>query len=169
MTAGGGPALSITPEYSFNPAGYQSLSFSWYAANASAADTMRLAVQVGGNWYVGAQQFSTAALGLAAFAGSAELKTVNYNPAAANWLTLNFNGSFDTGTDLGTDSAAALSLGAAPGAPLSGMVTAFGVYLDSAVGTRRFDTFEINAEVPEPAALLLMGVAAMGLALVRRR
>lgn len=170
LAAGGSPTLAMTPEYSFDPGLYDGLSFSFYAANASASDTMRLAVEVGGQWYASAQQVATAALGLGAFPASAELKTFNYDPAAANWLAINFDGSYDTTTNMGANSSGPLSLGAAPGAPLSGMITGFGVYLDTAVGTRRFDTFEINGRlIPEPAAAMLLSIAGLILALIRRR
>lgn len=164
----GTPVMSMTPQFSFNPDDYETVKFSWYEGNADATATMRLIVQAGGQWYAGATAFSTPATTLGAFAASAELKEVEYDRAAANWLTLNFDGSYNPGTDTGTNSSVALSLGAAPGSDLSGMITAFGVYVEGP-GTRRFDTFEINAIVPEPASLLLVGAAGVGLALVRRR
>jgi hypothetical protein len=164
----GAPVLSMTPQFSFDPDDYETVKFSWYEGNADATATMRLIVQAGGQWYAGATAFSTPATSLGAFASSAELKEVEYHPAAANWLALNFDGSYDPGTDVGTDSTMALSLGAAPGSDLSGMITAFGVYVEGP-GTRRFDTFQIDAKVPEPATLLLLGAAAAGLSLMRRR
>ena len=148
----GTPVLSMTPQYTINPADYQSLTFRWYEGNADATAAMRLIARVGGQWYAGATAFSTPATTLGAFAASAQLKEVTYDPAAANWLTLNFDGSYDTGTDLGTNSTTALSLGAAPGSDLSGMITAFGLYV-TGPGTRRFDTFEIDGvSMSQPVA-----------------
>jgi hypothetical protein len=165
----GTPVLSMTPQYTIDPDAYESLKFSWYEGNADATAAMRLVAQVGGQWYAGATAFSTPATTLGGFAGSAVLNEVAYDSAAANWLTLNFDGSYDTGTDMGTDSSVALSLGAAPGSDLSGMITAFGLLVEGP-STRRFDTFEINGElVPEPTSMLLLGLAVLGLARVRRR
>jgi len=110
LAAGGTPTLSMTPEYSFDPSIYETLTFSWYEGNANVSDTMRLALRIGGQWYVGATAFSTPATSLGNFPTTAELKQVTYNPAPANWLTLNFDGSYDTGTDTGTDSSGAMSL-----------------------------------------------------------
>jgi PEP-CTERM motif len=139
----GTPVLSMTPQFTINPADYQSLKFSWYEGNADATATMQLIAKVGGQWYAGATAFSTAATTLAQFAANAQLKEVTYDPAAANWLILNFDGSYDPGSDMGTNSTTALSLGATPGSDLSGMITAFGLYV-TGPGTRRFDTFEID-------------------------
>ena len=140
----GTPVLSMTPQYVINPADYQSLKFSWYEGNADATAAMRLIAKVGGQWYAGATPFSTTATTLGQFAANAQLKEVTYDPVAANWLTLNFDGSYDPTTDIGTNSSTALSLGATPGSDLSGMITAFGLYV-TGPGTRRFDTFQIDA------------------------
>jgi hypothetical protein len=139
----GTPVLSMTPQFAINPADYQSLKFSWYAGNADATAAMRLIAQVGGQWYADATSFSTPATTLAQFAANAQLQEVTYNPAAANWLTLNFDGSYDPTTDTGTNSTTPLSLGATPASDLSGMITAFGLYV-TGPGTRRFDTFAID-------------------------
>ncbi len=144
LTAGGQPSLSWTPEYSLNPANYTGLAFSWYEGNANAADSQRLAVKVGSQWYVSAASFSSPATTLAQFTTNAQLNTVSYDPAAANWLTLDFNGGYDTATNVGTDSSVALAVGAAPGADLSGNITGYGILIQGAAGTRRFDTFQID-------------------------
>ena len=170
LAAGLSPTLAWTPEYSVDPANYSNLTFSWYAANANAGDQMKLAVRVGSQWYASNTTFTTAALSLANFTTLAEQKQLVYNPAAANWLTLNFDGTFDPATDTGTDSSVALSTGAAPGSDLSGTITAWGVYFPTALGTRRFDTFQIDGTpVPEPAACALLLIAGMGLIQIRRR
>jgi len=82
----------------------------------------RLLVRVGGNWYVGAQVFTNAtAVILTTFQSASELKTVTYNPTAANWLTLNFDGSYDAATSTTVNSTkGSLAIGSAPGSDLSG-------------------------------------------------
>ena len=144
LAAGGGPSLSWTPEYSINPVNYTGLTFSWYEGNANAADSQRLAVKVGTQWYVSATEFFSPATTLGQFTTNAQLNTVPYDPAAANWLTLNFDGTYDTETNTGTDSTVALAVGAAPGSNLSGHITGYGVLIQGNAGTRRFDTFQID-------------------------
>lgn len=159
LTGAGAPVLSFTPEYSFDPADYEagSVVFSWYEGNAMTTDSMRLAIQVGGqDWYAHATQNTTPATTLGQFPSAAVLQQVTFDPASANWLALDFDGSYDTITDMGTASTVPLSLGAAPGASLTGEITAFGVYVEGAAGTRRFDTFEINA-TPLAAACSIAG------------
>jgi PEP-CTERM motif len=148
----GTPLLSMTPEYTVDVDQYESGSivFSWYEGNADATATQQLAVEVGGSWYAHATPKLTPTTTLGQFTTNAVLQQVTYDPAAANWLQINFDGSYDTGTDMGTDSTTALSLGAAPGADLSGSITAFGMYV-TGPGTRRFDTFQIDATPIGPA------------------
>jgi MYXO-CTERM domain-containing protein len=167
-TAAVGPVLTFTNEYSVDPAIFSDLTFSWYQGNANVADSMQLAIQQGGQWYVSTTTFTTAALSLANFATLAELKSVAYSPTAANWATLNFDGSYNSGTKVGV-SGTVLSVGAAPGADLTGTITAFGVLVQGNAGTRRFDTFEINSSVPEPGSIVLGLATVVGLAAARRR
>jgi PEP-CTERM motif len=170
LTGAGAPVLSFTPEYTVDPTLYLpgSIQFSWYQGDANAADTMRLVVRVGGQWYANASTFSTTAMSLGNFPSMAELKQVTYNPAAANWLNLNFDGVYTGGAN-GTDGTV-LSLGAAAASDLSGSITAFGLLVEGAAGTRRFDTFQIDAtRIPEPATIGLVLVAAAGLGLAARR
>jgi hypothetical protein len=173
LTGAGAPILSFTPEFSFDPAAYVagSIVFSWYEANANALDTMQLAVRVGTQWYAHTTAHSTAPLGLGAFPTTAELKQVIYDPAAANWLAINFDGTYDGGSPgTVTDSSGPLSLGSAPGADLSGTITGFGLYLAGANGTRRWDTFQIDATlIPEPSVICLAGLAGLALLLRRRK
>jgi hypothetical protein len=161
--------LTFTSEYPFNPAGYlNDLAFSWYEGNADVTATMRLAIQQGGNWYAHTSALSTPSITLGGFAANAVLQTVPYTSAAADWLVLNFDGNY-TGDSNGTNGTV-LSLGGTPGADLSGMITAFGLYV-AGPGTRRFDTFAIDGTpVPEPAsAVLILGAVAAAAWGVRTR
>src|ERR1051325_4054945 len=107
-------------------------------------------VRVGGVWYVSAQTIAnsvTTANG-PAFNGSAEFRSFTFNPAAANWKLLNFNGDYNLATQVTTASTLGnLSVGAAATTDLSGPITGFGMYSDNngTTGNRRFDSFTIEA------------------------
>lgn len=148
------PSLGFTPEFSINPSNYAagSIVFSFYEGNNTAQHTFRLLVRVGGLWYASTTVFTTPAVALGNFGSQAVLKSIVYDPAPANWQQVNFNGDFILGGTPGTgttvnSTAGALSLGAAPGAPLNGIITAFGVYGDNGgtgTGNRRIDTFQVD-------------------------
>jgi hypothetical protein len=167
MGATPSPSLGLTTEYSFDPANYVagSIVFSWYEGNNTAPHFFRLLIRQGGNWYVSAQTFTSAAVALTSFGTSAQLETLTYDPTAANWLTLNFNGGYvlgaTPGTGHGTNSTlGALSVGSAPGSNLSGVITGFGVYGENGgtgTGNRRIDSFTIQATPlngPPPPAIV---------------
>jgi autotransporter-associated beta strand protein len=148
------PSLGFTTEYSFNPNNYVpgSIVFSFYEGNNTAPQSFRLLVRVGGLWYASTTTFLTPVVTLANFGAQAQLESLTFDPAAANWQQVNFDGDFILGGTPGTgttvnSTAGAVSLGASPGAPLSGAITAFGVYGESGGGTgnRRIDTFQIDA------------------------
>ena len=148
------PSLGLTTEYSFDPNNYVagSIVFSWYEGNALTAQSFRVIVRIGGKWYASTTSYTSAAVALTSFGTSSELKTFTYNPAAANWQMLNFNGDYIVGPTPGTgttvnSSAGAMTLGAAPAADLSGTITGFGIYGDNGgtgTGNRRIDTFTIS-------------------------
>jgi hypothetical protein len=176
--------LSMTPEFAFDPANYTagSIVFSWQQGNAlisGSHQNIKLAVRAGGTWYVTNQNFvNTTAVGSGANFGNpddgsatagAQPMSYTYDPAAANWLLLNFDGTYDASTDTAVAATTALSIGAAAPADLSGPITAFGFYRDLTGANFRFDTFQIDAiPVPEPATWAL-GVMAGCLLLLRRR
>jgi hypothetical protein len=173
--------LAYTPEYSFNPADYQagSLTFSWYQGNnTSIADNdFRLALQIGGAWYVSSQSFANTASvtgggnfgTLAAGAGGAEFMSLIYDSAAANWLTLDFTGSYNH-LDGTTTTSGALALGSAAESDLSGMITGFGLYRNATGQNARWDSFQIEGIlIPEPSSLALFGLGGLGVLLFRRR
>jgi hypothetical protein len=167
----GSPKFAWTPEYSFNPADYNNLTFSWYEGNGGTTSQLQLAVRIGSQWYASATGFSTANMGIGAFSASAELKTVTFNPAAANWLTFTFDGTYDVTTHTGTDSTVPIAIGAAPGSNLSGAITGFGL-LGANGGTeiRRFDTFQVDGDlVPEPTSATLALLVIAGLLGFRTR
>jgi PEP-CTERM motif len=140
--------IAMTPEYSFDPSTYPGgITFSWYQGNQVPGQDFKLAVRAGGSWYVSAATFQNAAVANgAAFNGGAEFKSLVYDPAAANWLTLNFTGTHDTSTHVSTASSA-ISVGAAPGANLSGAISGFGLYRIATGNNGRFDSFTIEANV----------------------
>jgi hypothetical protein len=181
--------LAYTPEYSFDPSAYQNLSFSWYSGNQDLNAQMHVALQINNVWYV-----STAGLANsvsissgANFATQADQETLAFDPTAAAWQILNFNGSYNGG---GTPGGPAASVTAssngtlalsANGADLSGTVTAFGLfYLNSSgtmatdqAGNIRFDTFEIDGTplnaAPEPTSLAVLGLGSIVFIAKRKR
>jgi hypothetical protein len=153
--------LAMTPEFSFNPADFSIIKFSWNQMNADATRGTRLAIRVGTQWYVHAT-VQNGGLGTATdWAANGQAKEVTFNPAAANWRILNFNGNYTMGATPGTGTGANstlgnITVGAQPGANLSGTITAFGIFSDGVgTGNSRFDTFAITAtssSLPSPWA-----------------
>jgi hypothetical protein len=163
--------LEYTPEFTFNPADYNpgSVKFSWYMGNAALNQPFQLAIQQGGTWYASVQTFDVAAAMTAdQFQTNAELKTFTYDPDPSKWLLLNFTGSYDGGNPGTTTTSSALSLGATPGAALSGTITAFGIYRNVTGSNGRFDTFTIEG-IPEPVSLALAMIPLISATLFRRR
>jgi PEP-CTERM motif len=156
--------LVMTTEYSFNPADHaNNLKFSWWQANGNAAGEgttlggFQVAVKQGGSWYVSSQVFNNIVNNGAGGPGvnaNAELKEFTYNPAAANWLALDFNGDYTLGATPGTGTFVASTVplvqGAAPGSALSGAITAFGLYRNTTINNSRYDTFVIETLGPPP-------------------
>jgi len=173
VTDNGAPKFAWTPEFSFNPSDYKNLIFSWYQGDSGTTSQLQLALRIGGQWYVSAAGFanSVTSASITNFNANAQLMSLAYSPAAANWLTVAFDGTYDVTTHAGTDSSVPFAIGAAPSSDLSGPITAFGLLAPNA-GTeiRRFDTFQIDGDlVPEPASLSLALFAFVGLGGVRRR
>jgi hypothetical protein len=160
-TSTGTVGLAYTSEYVVDRSAFSISTISFYSNNTSAADSFRIALQIGGNWYATDTAFSrnsTTAGSPSNFPSNAELESFAFTDAAASWRAL----TFASGTSL---SLSGTTLGSnLPG----GNITAFGLYSASNVGVLRFDTFQISATpIPEPSAagLLLVG----GWLLARRR
>ena len=154
--------LAMTTEYSFDPAAVGPITFSWYqGANYDAGVTpglneARVALRIGTQWYVSNTFKTNTPVTSGANFGSTdpnvaqggELQTLAYDPAAANWLTLAFDGDWDSVNNTATASTVAPAIGAAPASPLSGTITAFGLYRDGVPTAGNFnfrwDTFTIT-------------------------
>lgn len=117
--------------------------------NSLAADTLRLAVQIGSIWY--ASETTYAVTGDGRVAGdwsSAETKTFDMSLGASVWRAL----TFTPGT--------ALALGSTIATPISdGTVNAVGFYSPAATGVVRIDDFSIYAVPwsPPPQSAALSG------------
>lgn len=124
---------------------------SWYARTdgVPVAGTARVALEIGSNWYV-----SDRTPGTNAWAK----ETVSV--ASTNWYPLNYVQGVSLDQTIGTTPVTL---------PTTGTVTAFGVYFDntSPTGIDRIDSYAIDATVPEPACMALLGLS--GLGILRRR
>jgi hypothetical protein len=123
-------------------------------------------VQVGGAWYASATTVTTASATFVPF-------TLAYDPTKLNWLTT--TGITGTGT-----TAVNPAVVGAPASDLSGPITGAGLFIQrtgsNTTGTYNFDNFSVTATevvtptpVPEPTALGVLGLGAMGLFARRRR
>jgi hypothetical protein len=147
-----GQPLMITQEFQFTPIP-GSTKFSWWQLNPNAGREVRLLVQMGGGaWYASAQTFTNTngGGGLTTWETNSQMKSLIFDPAAANWLAISFNGGFDQASTV------AIPLGN-PGTPatasLSGTITGFGIWHDqnasgAGTGNSRFDTFTIEGAGP---------------------
>jgi hypothetical protein len=186
--------LSYTPEYTFNLADYSSLTFSWYQGNANTTDPFRLALHIGGVWYVSTTAHANTVSGISgatfgSVAGpNAEFMSEIFDPTASHWQILNFDGTYNGGGTFGGSAASTTAstlggmfLSANGGGDLSGTVDAFGyMYWNpltalgspsaNAGGNVRIDNFQIDAVlVPEPTALSFFGLGALGAWMMKRR
>ena len=120
-----------TDEFTVDRAGYQIQNIRWYQGNSQAGTEMRVAVRIGGLWYVTSQVFTNAAMTGAQFGTNAEEKILDFN--TASWNTFNFTES------------SVLSIGGAVSLP-AGDITAFGLFTaNNPNGFIRFDSFTITA------------------------
>ena len=134
------PVLSYTEEYSLDLTAYENLEFSWYQGHNSAGTTY-LAIRIDGQWYVStAGQTNPSISSATLFATQAELKTISFDPAAANWNTLNFDPSLG---QLGIGAPAAANLP-------TGQLDAFGLLTEGTLNSLRLDAFTITGSAIDP-------------------
>ncbi len=127
-TSGGGKnQISLyTDAVALDPGASRVLQFSWY--QQAATDYTRVLIRVAGIWYLSVEKF---------YAPTAGQKTFTYTTDAANWLVLG------TGTNPYNANAQALTTTASSN--LSGAITAFGLYLDTASSNwNSVDTFTVT-------------------------
>jgi hypothetical protein len=152
--------LSITTEFAFNPADAAPLTFRWWQGAAYNGtpniNEARIAVRIDGSWFVTSQFFSnidtpvTAGANFGVTDGSAQgavPMSYVFDPAPANWLTLNFDGNFDAATMTATGSTLGdITAGAAATSPLNGVITGFGIFRAVTGANMRFDTFTVEGK-----------------------
>jgi hypothetical protein len=155
--------LSMTTEFSFDPAASAPVTFRWFQGAAYNGtpniNEARIAVRIGGAWYASSQIITnidtpvTAGANFGVEDGSVQgvPKSLAFDPAPANWLTLNFDGDYDpvantaTGSTLGD-----IATGAAASSPLTGSITGFGIFRAVTGANMRFDTFTIEGQGLKP-------------------
>jgi len=136
---------------SINPALYPGLVFSVDIRPGYSPDDVesRLAVLIGGNWYVTAAALPVPTTQQGNYASY----TLLFDPTAALWntLTVSGNGSGTGGT-----------IGGSAAGNLSGLITGAGLVVThgAADGTHDWDNFSISA-VPEPTTGALLGLGAL--------
>lgn len=136
-------------------------TFSWKQGNANTGSSVRLMVQVNGNWYATSQAFTnTVAYTAAEFAASTSAdvsKSFAFTTTASAWRSVSLV------------SGSTLSLGSVLGSDLSSSaITGVGFFIQSPTinVSSRIDSLVI---VPEPGTLGLAGAGLLGMLLVRRR
>ena len=131
----------------------------WLQGNALTTDRYRVALRIGGSWYasnLAAAQSNPVSAG-SDFSANATRVSLTFN--SATWQTLAFNGTNSTNSGVN------FALGNSTVLP-TGNVTAAGLYIEQASGSRRFDTFRIDA-IPEPSSAAIL-VASLGMLAARR-
>lgn len=124
---------------------------SFFLNNQSTSADFKVALKVESDWFVSQDVFN-------ATGGWAEQ---SLDVQTASWNSLTFI------------SGSSLSEGGAASLPLSGTVTAVGIFDASGTsgysGRSRIDSYVVNGVIPEPATLGLFGLSAVGLMLLRRQ
>lgn len=169
LTPGANSRILVgTSQYTVDTTAWNLQTISFYAGSGNSGGSIpgfRIAVEIGTNWYATAQVFAnTTSVGsISGFPAGAQQQTFNWTTAASAWDTL----TFVPGTSL--------VLGSAVGSDLpSDPIVAFGLYSDpvtnaTAASTRRWDTYEINANaIPEPSSVALVFIGVVTLLGIRR-
>ena len=147
--------LTFTPEKAFDTTEYVpgSIVFSWHQGNAYTTAGFHLIVRIAGVWYVSVVGITnssavTAGANFGLDTGGAVPVSMVFNPAAANWNLLNFDGDFDHLTITRQNSTlGAPTAGSAAPADLGGQITAFGLWRahdNTGFGNSRFDSFTVE-------------------------
>jgi hypothetical protein len=140
------------------------LAFDWYYGTQSTSGNVRLAIEIGGDWYLSTNDFSsTTATASGDMQTQGSNANVVFDPAAANWADFTFNPG-DAFTVASTVSARATDLP-------TGDITSFGYYSynpnDGGYLGTSIDSVQV---VPEPSMIaLLMGLAVVPVLVLRRR
>lgn len=128
-TTSGGEKNQIslyTDTVTLDPGSHRALQFSWY--QQAATDYTRVLIRVAGTWYLSVEKF---------YAPTACQKTFTYTTDAANWLVL--------GTRVDPYNPNVQTLTTTASSNLSGPITAFGLYLDTASSSwNSVDTFTVT-------------------------
>ena len=138
---------------------------SWRMGNSTTVASVKLLVEVGGQWYASATSFSNSnTYNASSFSSGADtpdiVKNLTFSTDAADWLELNL----DPGNSLNIASSPISDL------PTS-TVTGIGFFVDSGntFTTVRLDSLEISAAtIPEPSSFALMLILGATSLAVRR-
>jgi hypothetical protein len=157
------PKFTFTTGLNIN-ASTPDLTISWLQGNGgTGSGALRIAVQVGGQWYATSSTYSTPGQTVAQFASLTSTTAVNqsflFSGLASNWNTIDFTAG------------SALALGGLASSDLSGEITGIGLFTNSVstANNIRVANLQVTA-VPEPSTVALVGTALMGsLMLMRRR
>lgn len=151
INAGTG-ALIKTNGYTIDRDAFSAISFTWTERDSPTDGGLRLAIQIGENWYASDALYKNES-------SSWALQTFNFTTAASAWRALTF-----------TDTALSLSDTTLVSALPSGDIIGFGLYVFGTTANVRFDTFTVNATaIPEPSTLAITSLGFAFCALRRRR
>lgn len=161
-TAGdaGNPKFTVTTGLNIDSTA-ENLSFNWLQGDANPTALLNFVVQVDGQWYSSAVDYTTPGQTIGEFASATSTTAVSqslvFSSDAAGWNTI----TFDPGTEL--------TLGGLATTDLSGPITGVGFFTpNSTAGTVRVADFNITA-VPEPSTIVMGMAALLGFCVRRQR
>jgi len=130
-------------------------NISFRLSGNSTEQAIRLAVQVGSDWFASDDVYSPAT---ASTASSTTFSAFSVDVQSVSWRTLDFTSGYVLG-----DPVSVTTL------PISGTVNAIGFYTSEQLERFRFDDVSVYATVPEPGSIGLLLISSCGLFLGRRR